>query len=101
MSESAALRELGGLIEGGGWRPLPGAPGMLIFIHPWPDDWVDTLAVSGETDAVAERTNPAGHPVWRHRGALTEVIAALRDVPAPDAPTAPRRPIPTDHGGDW
>jgi hypothetical protein len=99
VSESAALRELGGLIGAGDWHLLPGAPGMLIFIRAWPDDWVDTLAISGETEALAERTNPAGHPVWRHPGALTEVIAALRDLPAPDAPTAPQVPIPSDHGG--
>lgn len=99
MSESAALRELGELIEAGGWGPVPGAPGMLIFIRAWPDDSVDTLAVTGEADALAERTNPAGHPVWRQPGSLTGVIAALRELPAPDDPAAPRIPIPSDHDG--
>ncbi|HEX3785082.1 MAG TPA: hypothetical protein VHX38_35950 [Pseudonocardiaceae bacterium] len=93
MTESAALLELRELIGAGGWRSLPGEPGVLIFIRAWPDDSVDTLAVSGESEALAERTNPVGDPVWRKTGALTEVIAALRGLPTPAAVTAPRTVI--------
>lgn len=94
MTEEAALRELAALIDAGGWRPLPGAPGMLVFMRMSSADWVDTLAVSGETTALVERTNPEGVPVWRHIGTLTEVIAALRALPAPGDVNAPRQAIP-------
>ena len=97
MTEDAdALRELGELIDSRGWRPLPGAPGMLIFIHPWPDGSVDTLAVHGADESLAERTNAAGDPVWHREGALTDVLAALRALPAPDAEDAPRLVLPTN-----
>jgi hypothetical protein len=69
---------------------------MLVFVRPWPDDSVDTLAVGGADEGLAERTNAAGDPVWRHAGALTDVLAALRALPAPDAVGAPRSAIPRD-----
>lgn len=96
MTEDAALRELRELIDAGGWRPLPGVPTMLVFIRPWPDDSVDTLAVGGADEGLAERTNAAGDPVWRHAGALTDVLAALRALPAPDAENAPRLALPAE-----
>lgn len=102
MTDDAALRALRALrelVNTGGWHPLPGAPDMLIFIRPWPDDSVDTLAVRDDTDAVAERTNPTGNPVWRHTGDLTTVIAQLRALPPPGAANAPRQAIPGDHDG--
>jgi hypothetical protein len=48
-----------------------------------------------ETDALIERTNPIGQPVWRATGAVTDVIAALAALPAPFAPDAPRDPLGT------
>lgn len=92
----AALRELHELIGAGGWRSLPGPQHALIFVHPWPDESVDTLAIQGATEVLAERTNPAGRPVWRHAGELTEVIARLRALPAPNAANAPRLILPVD-----
>ncbi len=89
-----ALRMLRALVSADGWHALPGSPDLLVYIHPWPDGHVDALAVKGETDALAERTNPGGEPVWRQEGTLTDAINALRDVPAPDAPHAPRLVLP-------
>ncbi len=92
---SPALRALHELVSSGGWRPLPGARNALIHMRPWPDGSVDTLAVFNETDALAERTNARGVPVWRQTGAVTDVITALGQVPAPFAPDAPRGPLDT------
>jgi hypothetical protein len=91
--EDAALRALGDLIGSGGWRRQPGPPGVLVVLLPWPDGTVDTLAVRTVTQALAERTNPAGHPVWRQAGTVVEVIAQVQALPAPDAPDAPRKLI--------
>ena len=92
--DDAALQDLRDLIGEGGWRPLPGTfgafGGVLIYMRAWPDDSVDTLAVTGPAEVVAERTDPNGCPVWRKVGALAEVIAELRTVPAPSDPNAPK-----------
>jgi hypothetical protein len=64
-----------------------------VFLLPWPDGTVDTLAVRGVAQALAERTNPTGHPVWRKVGTVVEVIAQIRALPASDAPDAPRQVI--------
>lgn len=94
-NDDDALRALRDLIDEGDWRTSLGTTGgTLIYLRPWPDDSVDTLAVTGPSEAVAERTDPNGCPVWRKLGALTEVIAELRTVPAPDAPDAPRDILP-------
>jgi hypothetical protein len=93
LPEDVALRVLGDLIGSGGWRRQPAPPGVLVVLLPWPDGTVDTLAVRGVTQALAERTNPAGRPVWRQVGTVIEVITQMRALPAPDAPDAPRRVI--------
>lgn len=98
--EDAALRALGELIGAGGWRAQPAPPGRLVVLLPWPDGSVDTLAVKGVSQALAERTNPMGRPVWRHTGTTVEVIAQVRALPAPDAPDAPRQVIGGD-AADW
>jgi hypothetical protein len=90
------LRALLALVGTDGWHSLAGSPDLLVYIHPWPDGTVDALAVTGETDAFAERTNPAGEPVWRHEGTLADAIDALRDVPPPEARNAPRFVLPGD-----
>ncbi|HEX3781319.1 MAG TPA: hypothetical protein VHX38_16785 [Pseudonocardiaceae bacterium] len=84
------VAELEILFEAGGWTSLPSSDG-LIFIRPWPDGSVDSLGIYGAAEALAERTNPGGQPVWRTKGPLVEVIAAIRDtLPAPDAPDSPQ-----------
>lgn len=98
--EDAALRALGDLIGSGGWRRQPGPPKVLVVVLPWPDGTVDTLAVRGVAQALAERTNPAGRPVWRQVGTVIEMITQVRTMPAPDAPDAPRQVI-SDGGADW
>jgi hypothetical protein len=91
---SPVLRDLRALVSSDGWGKLRGSPDLLVYIHPWPDDSVDTLAIRGETDALAERTNPAGEPIWRREGTLADAIDALRELPPPDAPYAPRLVLP-------
>lgn len=93
---TAGLVALQALITGGDWRPLSGLTSVLAFLHLWPDGSADMLAVYSETDAHAERTDPAGLAVWRTRAALADVISAVRAVPPPDAPDAPRSAIPSD-----
>jgi hypothetical protein len=88
------LRALVALVSTDGWHSLAGSPDLLVYIHPWPDGSTDALAVKGETDALAERTNPDGDPVWRHEGTLTDAIDALREVPPPNAANAPRLVLP-------
>lgn len=98
-AELRAVQDLRDLVHEPGWRPLPGTFGdVLIYMRSWPDDSVDTLAVTGPAKVVAERTNPDGCPVWRKSGDLAEVIAELRQVPAPSEPDAPRDILPT-YGG--
>ena len=92
---SPALRALHELIGSGGWRQLPGAPNAVIHMRPWPDGSVDTLAVFDETDALVERTNARGEPVWRQTGTVADVIAALGELPGPFASNAPREPLGT------
>lgn len=96
MTDDTPLQELRALLDLGGWIALPGIEGKLIFIHPWPDNSVDSLAIWDETEALAQRTNPVGQPVWACKDTLTTVLAELRDVPAPDAPDAPRTVLPGD-----
>lgn len=94
---TADLAELKALVGEGGWNPLPSAPAdVLVFVRPWPDGSVDTLIIRGQPEVSAERTNPIGHPVWRHRGTVTEVIDALRKVPEPESPAAPQSILPQD-----
>jgi hypothetical protein len=88
-----ALRAVCGLMASGGWRELPGIPGTLVLIRTWPDDSVDALTVHDDRDAFAHRTNPAGTPVWNHIGAVSEVVEALRQVPPPSDPGAPRESL--------
>jgi hypothetical protein len=91
--EGVALWALGELIGSGGWRSLPAPPGALVVVLPWPDGTVDTLAVRGVMQALAERTNPAGHPVWRQAGPVVDIVAQVRALPAPNTPDAPRSVI--------
>jgi hypothetical protein len=72
----------------------------LVVVLPWPDGTVDTLAVRGVIQALAERTNPAGHPVWRQVGTVVDVIAQVKALPAPDTPDAPQQVI-GGGGADW
>ena len=91
---SVALRAFTELVSSGGWLPLAGASNQVIRMHPWPDGSVDTLLMLSQTEALITRTNPAGQPVWTAKSPVTEVIAALREVPPPMALDAPRTPLP-------
>lgn len=84
-----AVRELAELVNSGGWRRLPGPPELVVLLHPYPDGSVDTLSVRGESDALVERTNYEGNPVKHETGTLLDMIAVLREMPAPGEPGAP------------
>lgn len=93
----AELNELKEFVGGGDWTPLMSAPAdTLVFIRSWPDNSADTLIIRGQPDVSAERTNPAGQPVWRENGTVTAIVRALRDLAEPEAPEAPRSVLPQD-----
>jgi hypothetical protein len=54
------------------------------------DGWSDAMAIRDVGDARAYRCNATGDIVWTREGSLVEVIDALMNLPAPDAPGAPR-----------
>lgn len=94
---TADLAELMALVGEGDWSPLPSAPAdVLVFVRPWPDGSVDTLIIRGQPEVSAERTNPTGHPVWRSKGTVIEVVEALRNVPEPGTDGAPHSILPQD-----
>lgn len=93
MAESPAMTALQTLVSENGWIPLQ-APN--IYIRPWPDGSMDTLAIQHEHDALAHRANASERIVWREQGGLLAVIAALRRVPPPEAENAPTVVLPTD-----
>jgi hypothetical protein len=90
---SPALQAFADLVNSGGWFPLPGPPNQVIRMHPWPDGTVDTFVLLSEDEALLDRTNPVGQPVWRANGTVAEVIAAYQKVPPPFAMNAPREPL--------
>lgn len=96
VTATPGLIALQALITEGGWIPLHGLTSALAFVRLWPEGSSDTLTVYSDTDAHAERTDPGGLPVWRTRAALVDVITAVRHLPQPDAPDAPRTAIPRD-----
>lgn len=85
-----AMRAVEELTNSGGWFHVPGLPNAVAYMRPWDDGSTDMIAMQSETHAVAERTNRIGQPVWRSKGAVTDVIAALDHLPPPFAPNAPR-----------
>jgi hypothetical protein len=100
--EAEALRALLDLVsEGkGAWESTYGGPAMRTYIRQWPDGWVDNLMVGDEHVAYAERVNGNGDPVWQMNGPVTDVVAALRALPEPDAPGAPRAVLPPRDAAD-
>ena len=104
--ERAAVREfpelqaLLSLCDDSGWRftATVNGQGEVVSVHGvriWPLDWTDAVGILDRADAQAVRADPAGHAVWKREGGLVEVVAALRDLPPPDARTAPRLVIGT------
>lgn len=93
MDESPAMTALRELLTDPMWRELPHTK---IYIRSWSDDSMDTLLAWYDTEAIAHRCNATDVKVWRAEGTLVEVIAALRELPAPDAENAPRTPLPND-----
>jgi hypothetical protein len=87
--DGMALRALGDLISEGGWHPTDSGPAMRAYLRPWPDNSVDNLIFTDAHHASAERVNHNGEPVWQLVGTLTEVVAELGALPAPNAPDAP------------
>ncbi|HEX9338260.1 MAG TPA: hypothetical protein VF892_20345, partial [Pseudonocardiaceae bacterium] len=85
-------------IRDAGWTFLPlrrdeaGRPDELDGFREWPGGWIDALRVRSGTDAMALRRAPGGPMaiVWELAGSLSDVVAGLLALPAPDQPTAPR-----------
>ncbi|MER7016190.1 hypothetical protein ABT324_32580 [Saccharopolyspora sp. NPDC000359] len=70
-----------------------GRPEWLVGVMSWPEH-SDALWIADRQHALAARLHvatPDGGIVWRCSGALTTTIDALRSLPAPDAPGAPRK----------
>jgi hypothetical protein len=84
------------LLGTGEWRELPSALDTRILVRLWPDDSVDTLAVRSTGEALGERTDPAGKPVWRHFAATSVVIVLLWTLPPPGESGAPNEVLPNE-----
>lgn len=98
--QDQALRALHTLISEGGWQPTYGGPSMQIYIRAWPDNAADNLMFNDVRTAYAERVNSNGEPVWQFTGTVADAVAALRALPKPDAPDAPRSVLPRRDAGD-
>jgi hypothetical protein len=83
----AALRAL---VANGTWQRVPGLPAALLYIRSHSDGSADSLTVYDDHDARAARTNPDGATVWRLNDSLAGAVAALRRLPSPLDPDAPR-----------
>jgi len=95
VSAFPELRRLVELKQGGGWVFQPvvidGGLELLAGWRAWlVDGSTDAIAVRNVGDAKAYRCDATGGEVWGREGSLVEVIDALIELPAPDAPRAPR-----------
>ncbi|MFD9735729.1 hypothetical protein [Umezawaea sp. NPDC059074] len=116
MSDTAAIAAypvLAGVIalRDVGWTFLhrdliEGVPTTIEGFRLWHGGWIDAVRVRGDGDAMALRTDGTDPPgiVWETSGTLADVIDALRVLPSPDHPLAPRLvratgPIPTPWTG--
>lgn len=98
--EFPELRVLMELHRDSRWRFTAAVNGQreVVSVHGvriWPLGWTDAVGILDRTDAQAVRADPAGHAVWKREGGVVEVVEALRDLPSPDARTAPRLVIGT------
>jgi hypothetical protein len=98
--EDTAVRALHDLVSEGQWQPIYSGPVMQTYIRPWPDNSADTIMFRDPRTAHGERVNPNGEPVWQLNGTVTTVVAALRALPKPDAPDAPRTILPRHDSTD-
>lgn len=95
---SDALEAL--LKKDGTWRVIP-SPGCLAVTRGWPDGSADTLIILSPETAYGRREDPGKRQVWQARGSVEEVVAAAREVAAPDAPDAPDDRDSAEPPGDW
>lgn len=72
-------------------RDENGRPVHLDGFLCWPGDVTDALSVHSETNAFGVRTlGDENDLVWQRTGTLADVVDGLLELPAPDAPNAPR-----------
>jgi hypothetical protein len=99
IAEFPALQRLILLRDGGGWEFFPlhrdGELVLVVGARAWQDGWSDSFAVRDRGDAKGFRCDPDGGEVWRREGSLIDVVDALRELPAPGQPGAPRLVIGT------
>lgn len=98
ISETEAIRcypELAGvcLIRDAGWKfkPRLDESGVLVGIDGWRDwtgGWRDAIGIKASTDACGIRMF-GQDLVWDIAGTLTDVVAELLVLPAPNERTAP------------
>lgn len=97
----AALRDL----DGGSWRlraisDSDGEP-LIWGTRIWPDNCVDTFVFRNIVDTQAFRTREDGALLWRSNGSLDEIVAALVQLPQPDATDAPCDAIGPNIPSNW
>ncbi|MGW1680646.1 hypothetical protein [Saccharopolyspora sp. NPDC002376] len=70
-----------------------GRPEWVVGVLSWPEH-SDALWIANRQKALAVRllvAMPDSGAVWQSSGTLTTTIDALRDLPAPDEPDAPKK----------
>ncbi|MGB3444891.1 MAG: hypothetical protein WBA97_39640 [Actinophytocola sp.] len=69
----------------------------------WSDGWSDSIAIAGETDAMAYRVDPLGQDRWAGSGTLRDMLDAIAELPNPVLsygwPVLPRAIAPPSQSG--
>lgn len=74
------------------WRIVT-SPGCVTITRGWLDGSVDTLIILSPETAHARRDDATGCQVWAAGDTVDKIITAVRELPAPFAPEAPRQPL--------
>jgi hypothetical protein len=80
------------------WRIVP-SPGCVTITRGWLDGSVDTLIILSPETAHARRYDAFGCQVWAVGDTVDKIITAVRQLPAPLTPDAPRQPVLSERAG--